>query len=119
MSQFEGIPHRFNSKNIIRRCAHCIFNERPAFPGWIISFNELRHKKTLDRDQVRTDLLVLMHLIGDLHQPLRTAYDDDLGGNRRAVQFDELETNLPRWMRTEYQAKPQIVVSSPDEIIIE
>lgn len=39
-------------------------------------------------------MLILMHLLGDLHQPLHTGYDDDLGGNRVAAQYDTLKTNL-------------------------
>ena len=60
----------------------------------IFMFNELRHKKTLYKEQIKTDLLILLHLTGDLHQPLHTGYDDDLGGNKVAVQFDTLKTNL-------------------------
>lgn len=60
----------------------------------IITFNELRHKKVLCTEQVRMDLFVLLHLMGDLHQPLHTGYDEDLGGNKRAVQFDTIKTNL-------------------------
>ena len=60
----------------------------------IFTFNELRHKRTLYKEQVKTDLLILLHLMGDLHQPLHTGYDDDLGGNKVAVQFDTLKTNL-------------------------
>lgn len=60
----------------------------------IITFNELRHKKTLCSDQIKTDLLILLHLMGDLHQPLHTGYLDDKGGNSRAVQYDTLKTNL-------------------------
>jgi DNA/RNA endonuclease YhcR with UshA esterase domain len=59
----------------------------------LITYNELNHKKTLCTDQVRTDLLVLLHLMGDLHMPLHTAYDDDLGGNKRIVQYDTLKTH--------------------------
>ena len=53
----------------------------------IISFNELRHKKTLCDDQIKNDLLVLCHLIGDLHQPLHTGYPDDKGGNNVQVKY--------------------------------
>lgn len=60
----------------------------------IIAFNELRHKRTLCTDQMKTDLLVLIHLMGDLHQPLHNGYDDDLGGNKVSIQFDTLKTNL-------------------------
>jgi len=57
-------------------------------------FNELRHKNILCDEQIKLDLLVLMHLMGDLSQPLHNGYDDDLGGNKRPVQLDTLKTNL-------------------------
>lgn len=60
----------------------------------IITLNELRHKKVLCTEQIRMDLFVLLHLMGDLHQPLHAGYDDDLGGNKRAVQYETLKTNL-------------------------
>lgn len=60
----------------------------------VLTFNELRHKRTLPKEQVKTDLLILFHLMGDLHQPLHTGYDDDLGGNKVALQYDTLKTNL-------------------------
>jgi hypothetical protein len=63
----------------------------------IIVFNELRHKKVLCAEQVRMDLLILFHLMGDLHQPLHTGYDEDLGGNKVAVQYDTLKTNLHKF----------------------
>ncbi len=63
----------------------------------IIVFNELLHKKVLSNEQIKFDLLVLMHLIGDLHQPLHTGYDDDLGGNKVAIQFDTLKGNLHKF----------------------
>lgn len=64
----------------------------------ILTYNELSHKKTLCDQQIQTDLFVLLHLMGDLHMPLHTAYDDDLGGNKRIVQYDTLKThNLHRF----------------------
>jgi hypothetical protein len=39
-------------------------------------------------------LLFLAHFIGDLHQPLHVSYADDLGGNRSAVYFFGMPTNL-------------------------
>jgi len=68
-----------NSENIINRL--------------ILTYNELSHKKILCTDQVRTDLMILLHLMGDLHMPLHTGYDDDLGGNKRIVQYDTLKTH--------------------------
>ena len=68
-----------NNENIINRL--------------LITYNELGHKKTLCADQVKTDLLILFHLMGDLHMPLHTSYDDDLGGNKRIVQYDTIKTH--------------------------
>lgn len=60
----------------------------------LIAFNELRHKRTVCSEQIKTDLLILFHLMGDLHQPLHTGYPDDKGGNGRMIQYDTLKTNL-------------------------
>jgi S1/P1 Nuclease len=57
----------------------------------ILTYNELTHKKILCTDQVRTDLYVLLHLMGDLHMPLHTGYDDDMGGNKIMVQYDTIK----------------------------
>ena len=63
-----------------------------------ITYNELLHKTTLCDAQIKTDLLVLLHLMGDLHMPLHTGYDDDLGGNKVMVQYDTMKThNLHRF----------------------
>jgi S1/P1 Nuclease len=59
----------------------------------ILTYNELTHKKVLCTEQVRADLYVLLHLMGDLHMPLHTGYDDDLGGNKVMVQYDTLKTH--------------------------
>jgi len=40
------------------------------------------------------NLKVLVHLIGDLHQPLHVGYSSDRGGNDVKVQFLGKETNL-------------------------
>ncbi|HUZ60668.1 MAG TPA: S1/P1 nuclease [Hanamia sp.] len=60
----------------------------------IITFNELRHKKTLCDEQIKNDLLVLCHLIGDLHQPLHCGYGDDRGGKNIKEQYLTEKTNL-------------------------
>jgi hypothetical protein len=59
------------------------------------SFNELQHKQLLCSDQVNFDILVLMHLVGDIHQPLHAGYGDDKGGNARQVEYlGSVKTNL-------------------------
>jgi hypothetical protein len=47
----------------------------------------LMHRSTLPADTVQRDLLILFHLMGDLHQPLHVGYGADLGGNKTAVAF--------------------------------
>ena len=64
----------------------------------LLTYNELGHKKTLCDEQIRTDLFILLHLMGDLHMPLHTGYEDDLGGNKVTVQYDSIKThNLHRF----------------------
>lgn len=62
-----------------------------------LTYNELQHKKILCTSQVRMDMLVLMHLVGDLTMPLHTGYEDDLGGNKVMVQYDTLKTHNLHW----------------------
>lgn len=68
-------------------------NEDNIVNRLILSYNELGHKKTLCSEQIKTDLLIIMHLMGDLHMPLHTGYDEDLGGNKVAVQYDSIKTH--------------------------
>lgn len=63
-----------------------------------ITYNELLHKTMLCDAQIKFDLLVFLHLLGDLHMPLHTGYDVDLGGNKVMVQYDTMKThNLHRF----------------------
>jgi len=55
---------------------------------------ELSHQKTIPHDEVRLDVLILFHLIGDLHQPLHTGYPIDKGGNTIKLTFLSEPSNL-------------------------
>ena len=57
------------------------------------TYKELENKKVLCDEQIKMDLYVILHLMGDLHMPLHTGYDDDLGGNKVMVQYDTLKTH--------------------------
>jgi hypothetical protein len=48
---------------------------------------ELRHKDSLKEKNVREDLYLLFHLMGDLHQPLHVGYGIDRGGNDIELSF--------------------------------
>ena len=50
--------------------------------------------KQLEQDKKVLYLRVLIHLVGDVHQPMHTARPEDLGGNRINVQWFNQPTNL-------------------------
>jgi hypothetical protein len=52
-------------------------------------------------EQISTDIKILCHLIGDLHQPLHVGYGTDRGGNSIEVEFINKETNLHKVWDTE------------------
>lgn len=55
---------------------------------------DLRDYKNKKRKDVRRDLLLIFHLVGDLHQPLHTGYAIDKGGNTIEITSDFLSGNL-------------------------
>jgi len=57
-------------------------------------FAELQHRKGSSKESTRLNLLILFHLVGDLHQPLHTGYADDKGGNTIEVDFMASKSNL-------------------------
>ena len=55
---------------------------------------ELKNYKTMKRKEVKYRLLLIFHLIGDLHQPLHTGYAIDKGGNTIQVTSPYVGGNL-------------------------
>ena len=55
---------------------------------------ELKDYKTMKRKEVKYRLLLIFHLIGDLHQPLHTGYAIDKGGNTIQVTSPYVGGNL-------------------------
>lgn len=55
---------------------------------------ELASPKSVTDEAIRVDLLELLHLIGDLHQPLHCGYGSDKGGNTYQVQFNGKSVSL-------------------------
>jgi hypothetical protein len=55
---------------------------------------ELQKRNKYKKEQIKEDLLILFHLVGDLHQPLHTGYADDKGGNTVDVDFLGTRSNL-------------------------
>jgi hypothetical protein len=54
---------------------------------------ELKSKKFSGKEEAER-LKMLIHLIGDVHQPLHVGFGDDRGGNRVKVNWFDDETNL-------------------------
>ncbi len=62
-----------------------------------LTYNELLHKKILCDQQIKMDLMILMHLVGDETMPLHAGYDNDLGGNKVTVQYDTAKNLNLHW----------------------
>ena len=58
--------------------------------------DELKHRNNYSKEQIVTDLKILIHLIGDLHQPLHVGYGNDKGGNTIQAVLNSTNTNLHR-----------------------
>lgn len=58
------------------------------------TLSELDNMKSLTNDEVKLRLLMLFHLVGDLHQPLHVGYGEDKGGNTVQMSFFGKGTNL-------------------------
>jgi len=89
---FVNIPYAASSYDPVRDC-------RPTPKGDCVVAAIERFKAILaDRSQSRRRrseaLIFLVHLVGDIHQPLHCADRDDAGGNKTAVTFFGTATNL-------------------------
>lgn len=55
---------------------------------------ELKNYKNVKRKDVKRDLLLIFHLVGDLHQPLHVGYGSDRGGNSVEINSPVVSGNL-------------------------
>ena len=55
---------------------------------------ELRERNKYPKEQIAIDLKILLHLLGDLHQPLHVGYGIDKGGNTIHLTFLNENLNL-------------------------
>ena len=58
------------------------------------TIKELQNNKNLTKQEVKTKILIVFHLVGDLHQPLHVGYGSDKGGNTVQVNYKGQGTNL-------------------------
>jgi hypothetical protein len=69
-------------------------SERNIITVLYSAITELRHMETMKKKDIRRDLLLIFHLIGDLHQPLHTGYAIDKGGNTVDISSQNFTSNL-------------------------
>lgn len=75
------------------------YQTMPAAPGGdvvtaIIDLNRNLNAGTYDKKKSAEAVKMLVHLMGDLHQPLHMGWKKDRGGNQRTLFFFDRETNL-------------------------
>ncbi len=58
--------------------------------------SELKERNKYTKEHIEVDLKILIHLIGDLHQPMHNGYASDRGGNSVQVFFAASTSNLHR-----------------------
>ena len=78
---------------------------------------ELRDRSHHTKAEIAFDIKVLIHLIGDLHQPLHVGYGSDKGGN--GIKFTVLgdSSNLHRVWDTEIIRKEHITTGLLERIL--
>lgn len=57
------------------------------------AFNDLKANR-LTKEKKKEAVMILFHLMGDMHQPLHTGYPEDKGGNTVQVNYGGGGTNL-------------------------
>lgn len=70
----DTIPNAYNKLNFIIR--------------------ELKHNKTLTADKKLLYVRMIIHVIGDIHQPFHAGRADDQGGNKIQLMWGNEQTNL-------------------------
>jgi hypothetical protein len=58
------------------------------------TIKELQNNKKLTKEEIKTKILIIFHLVGDLHQPLHVGYGSDKGGNTMQINYRGQGTNL-------------------------
>lgn len=58
------------------------------------TIKELQNNKNLTKQEIKIKILIIFHLVGDLHQPLHVGYGSDKGGNTVQINYKGQGTNL-------------------------
>jgi hypothetical protein len=76
------------------------------------SIAQIRQYKTIKKKDVKRALLLIFHLVGDMHQPLHCGYASDRGGNDVAITSDVVSGNLHSVWDTDMLLYKQINMDS-------
>ncbi len=80
--------------NIDKGQAYKPSGERNSVTIIYSALTELKGMDKMKKKDIRRDLLLLFHLVGDMHQPLHNGYADDRGGNSISVSSQNFSANL-------------------------
>ncbi len=69
-------------------------HERNMITVLFSAITELRQMDKMKRKEIKRNLLLIFHLVGDLHQPLHCGYASDKGGNTIMVNAQNFASNL-------------------------
>lgn len=109
------------------------YDDMPANPagdaiGAIKQQIEILSNPATTKPEAQLALKILIHVVGDMHQPMHMGHATDLGGNRTKVKFFGRDTNLHsildsnlvesahKWSYTEWQQ--QLDRLSPEEEVL-
>lgn len=67
-----------------------------AYNKLLLLIDQLKHRQALEHDKQVQYLRLLIHLVGDIHQPMHTGRPQDLGGNTIKLYWFKQATNLHR-----------------------
>lgn len=87
-------------------------NEKNIINTLATSIQKLKHRHGLNKADIKMQLLLLFHLIGDLHQPLHVAYGEDRGGNDIHLRYLKKKTNLHTLWDADIIAREHISLST-------
>ena len=98
---YMNAPRRAKTVDIERDCGtggFSFFKAKKAEPTCILNainyFSKRVTQKALGQQQQDEALLMLGHLVGDIHQPLHVGYKDDRGGTRTDSSFKGKRSSL-------------------------
>lgn len=67
-----------------------------AYNKLVMLVDQLKNNPTLAQENKRLYLRLLIHIVGDIHQPMHTGRLEDLGGNKIKLYWFNQATNLHR-----------------------